>query len=94
MKLLTAKSNHPNKQIFSLENLVIAERSGQPLQDILDGKDMLNPIEVKKHVVSDKPRSGANGIPYMEKEFSVWRGSQRVKAARIAGYTHIEGVII
>ena len=70
MKLLTAKANHPNKQIFSLENLVIAERSGQPLQDILDGKDMLNPIEVKKHVVSDKPRSGANGIPYLEKEFS------------------------
>ena len=94
MKLLTANANHPNKQIFSLENLVIAERSGQPLQDILDGKDMLNPIEVKKHVVSDKPRSGANGIPYLEKEFSVWRGSQRVKAARIAGYTHIEGVII
>ena len=55
---------------------------------------MLNPIEVKKHVVSDKPRGGANGIPYLEKEFSVWRGSQRVKAARIAGYTHIEGVII
>ena len=50
--------------------------------------------QVKKHVVSDKPRSGANGIPYLEKEFSVWRGSQRVKAARIAGYTHIEGVII
>ena len=94
MKLMSAKPNHTNKQIFSLENLVIAERSGQPLQDILDGKDMLNPIEVKKHAVSDKPRSGANGIPYLEKEFSVWRGSQRVKAARIAGYTHIEGVII
>ena len=94
MKLLTAKANHPNKKTFSLDNLVYAKRSGQPLQDILDGKDMLNPIEVKKHVVSDKPRGGANGIPYLEKEFSVWRGSQRVKAARIAGYTHIEGVII
>jgi len=94
MKLLTAKANHPNKQIFSLEKLVIAERSGQPLQDILDGKDMLNPIEVKKHVVSNTPRGGANGMPYLEKEFSVWRGSQRVKAARIAGYTHIEGIII
>ena len=94
MKLLTAKANHPNKQIFSLENLVIAERSGQPLQDILDGKDMLNPIEVKKHVVSNTSRGGANGVPYLEKEFSVWRGSQRVKAARIAGYTHIEGIII
>ena len=44
MKLLTAKANHPNKQIFSLENLVIAERSGQPLQDILDG------IKVSKQV--------------------------------------------
>ncbi len=94
MKLLTAKANHPNKKVFSLENLVYAKRSGQPLQDILDGNDMLNPIEVKKHIVSDTPRIGANGLPYQEKEFSVWRGSQRVKAAIIAGYTHIEGIMV
>jgi len=34
------------------------------------------------------------GIPYIEKNYSVWRGSQRVQAAKQLGYTHIEGVII
>ena len=52
------------------------------------------PIEVLKHKISDKPRYGVGGVPYIEKEFSVWRGSQRVKAAIELGYTHIEGVII
>ena len=65
-----------------------------PLPELLNGEELQNPIEVKKHIVSDTPRIGANGLPYQEKEFSVWRGSQRVKAAIIAGYTHIEGIMV
>ena len=34
------------------------------------------------------------GIPYIEKRYSVKKGSQRVAAAKKLGYTHIEGVII
>jgi hypothetical protein len=37
---------------------------------------------------------GANGTPYIEKQYSVFKGSQRVKAALQLGYTHIEGIII
>ena len=55
---------------------------------------MLNPIEVKKHTYSLSPRKGVGGVPYTEKKYSVWRGSQRVQAAIKLGYTHIEGVII
>ena len=47
--------------------------------------------------ISDKPRNGVNGVPYLEKQFSVWRGSQRCTCTcKIwqLGYTHIEGVII
>tara|TARA_A100001011_G_scaffold347906_1_gene385352 strand:+ start:927 stop:1136 length:210 start_codon:yes stop_codon:yes gene_type:complete len=65
-----------------------------PLPELLKGEDMQTPIEVMKHEVSDTPRYGVNGVPYIEKEFSVWRGSQRVKAAIQLGYTHIEGIII
>ena len=53
-----------------------------------------NPIEVKKHEISNEPRYGVNGVPYIEKEYSVWRGSQRVQAAKQLGYTHIEAVVI
>jgi hypothetical protein len=65
-----------------------------PLKEILNGEELQNPIEVKEHVVSDVPRYGVMGIPYIEKNYSVWRGSQRVQAAKQLGYTHIEGVII
>jgi len=30
----------------------------------------------------------------LEKEYSVFRGSQRVQAAKELGYTHIEAIII
>ena len=59
-----------------------------PLPELLNGEELQNPIEVMKHKVSDKPRYGA-GVPYNEKEYSVWRG-QRVQAAKQLGYTHIE----
>jgi hypothetical protein len=37
---------------------------------------------------------GAQGIPYIEKRWSVYKGNQRLQAAKQLGYTHIEGIII
>ena len=65
-----------------------------PLPELLNGEDMQNPIEVRQHTYSLTPRKGVGGKPYAEKEFSVFRGSQRVQAAIRMGYTHIEGVVI
>tara|TARA_B100000073_G_scaffold319312_1_gene298109 strand:- start:385 stop:600 length:216 start_codon:yes stop_codon:yes gene_type:complete len=65
-----------------------------PLPELLNGEQLINPIEVQEHILSEVPRYGAMGIPYIEKQYSVWRGSQRVQAAKQLGYTHIEGVII
>ncbi len=93
MKLLKAKQDNPKKIILEISSLTHI-KSMTPLPELLNGEDMQNPIEVLKHKISDKPRYGVGGVPYIEKEFSVWRGSQRVKAALELGYTHIEGVII
>ena len=93
MKLLTAKQKIPNKIPISLKDLIYI-KSMTPLKELLDGESLNYPIEVKEHIVSEVPRYGAMGVPYIEKEFSVWRGSQRVQAAIKLGYTHIEGVII
>jgi len=65
-----------------------------PLPELLDGEELINPIEVQEHIISEVPRYGAMGIPYIEKQYSVWKGSQRVQAAKQMGYTHIQGVII
>jgi len=65
-----------------------------PLPELLNGEDMQNPIEVRKHTYSLTPRQGVNGVAYAEKQYSVFRGSQRVQAAIKLGYTHIEGVIL
>jgi len=55
---------------------------------------MIDPIQIVKHTVNDVSRMGANGVPYIEKQYSVFKGSQRIKAALELGYTHIEGIII
>lgn len=65
-----------------------------PLQELLNGEDMNEPIQVIKHTISDVSRVGANGMPYIEKQYSVFKGSQRIKAALELGYTHIEGIIV
>ena len=93
MKLLKAKLTNPKKIILEISNLVYI-KSMTPLPELLNGEELQNPIEVMKHKVSDKPRKGAGGVPYNEKEYSVWRGSQRVQAAKQLGYTHIEGIVI
>ena len=93
MKLLKSQRQVPKKKIFQISDLTYI-KSMTPLPELLKGEELINPIEVMKHAVSKTPRYGAGGKPYTEKEFSVWRGSQRVKAAIELGYTHIEGVII
>ena len=93
MKLLKAKQKNLKKINIPLEGLTYI-KSMPPLKELLDGEELQNPIEVKEHIVSEVPRYGPMGIPYIEKEYSVWKGSQRVQAAKQLGYTHIEGVIV
>tara|TARA_A100001037_G_C14829199_1_gene491276 strand:+ start:236 stop:520 length:285 start_codon:yes stop_codon:yes gene_type:complete len=92
MKLLKAKSG--SKKIVLEINKIHYIKTMTPLQQLLDGEDMQNPIEVRKHTYSLTPRKGVNGVPYSEKRYSVFRGSQRVQAALKLGYTHIEGIVI
>ena len=93
MKLLTASQQNPKKIKIDLSNLTYI-KSMRPLFELLEGEGLKNPIEVRKHTVSKTPRYGVNGEPYFEKEYSVFRGSQRVQAAKELGYTHIEAVVI
>jgi len=93
MKLLKAKAKVKNKISVEIDSIQYI-KSMTPLPELLEGEELINPIEVKKHIISPVPRYGANGVPYEEKEFSVWRGSQRVKAAKQLGYTHIEAIVI
>ena len=90
--LLKAK-NGDNKIELEISSLHYI-KTMTPLPELLSGEELQNPIEVLKHHISPTPRFGAGGVPYKEKKFSVWRGSQRVQAAIKLGYTHIEGVIV
>ena len=64
-------------------------------EDILEGAEMIDPIQVKKYSNSNvNERYGANGKIYRERIYGVWKGNQRVTAAIKLGYTHIEGIII
>ena len=85
--------NGTDKTVIDMSELQYI-KSMTPLKELLDGEELQNPIEVRKHIVSKQPRKGVNGTPYKEKEYSVFRGSQRVQAALKLGYTHIEGIII
>ena len=93
MKLLKAKAENQKKIILEI-NKIHYIKSMTPLPELLNGEDMQNPIEVRKHTYSLIPRKGVGGKAYAEKQYSVFRGSQRVQAAIKMGYTHIEGVII
>ena len=102
MKLLKAKTSHPKKQIFSISDLNFNhyyEKNNSKLvngaEDILNGAEMIDPIQVKKYSNSNVgERYGANGKIYRERVYGVWKGNQRVTAAIKLGYTHIEGIII
>ena len=93
MKLLKAQKQVPNKIILEI-NKIHYIKSMTPLPDLIHGKPLLNPIEVRQHHYSLQTRKGVGGKSYAEKQYSVFRGSQRVQAAIRMGYTHIEGVII
>ena len=102
MKLLKAKTSHPKKQIFQISDLNYNhyyEKNNSKLvngaEDILEGAEMIDPIQVKKYSNSNvNERYGANGKIYRERIYGVWKGNQRVTAAIKLGYTHIEGIII
>jgi hypothetical protein len=93
MKILKAQSLNPKKQIFQISDLTYIDRM-TPLKELLNGEDMIEPIEVMIHEQSKNLRLGANGVNFVEKKYSVWKGSQRIQAALQLGYTHIEGIII
>ena len=101
MKVLKAKTSHPKKQIFKISdlnyNLYYTNNNSKLVngaEDILEGAEMIDPIQIKKYTKSKTVRYGANGKIYREREYGVWKGNQRVTAAKKLGYTHIEGIIL
>ena len=56
--------------------------------------EMIEPIQINQHEISDTVRYGAVGTIYKEKKYSVVKGNQRVTLAKKLGYTHIEGIIL
>ena len=93
MRILKATKSYLNKQTFQISDLTFI-RTAIPLEEIIKGENMIEPIQIVKHTINDVSRMGANGTPYIEKSYSVFKGSQRIKAALQLGYTHIEGTII
>ena len=93
MKLLKAKADNQKKIILEI-NKIHFIKSMTPLPELLAGEESQNPIEVRQHSYSLTPRKGVGGKSYAEKQYSVFRGSQRVQAAMKLGYTHIEGIVI
>ena len=91
-KTLKAKTGD-NKIVLEIDRIHYI-KSMTPHKDILKGEKLINPIEVRQHHYSLTPRKGVNGVAYAEKQYSVFRGSQRVQAALKLGYTHIEGIVI
>jgi len=55
MKILKAQSLNPKKQIFQISDLTYIDRM-TPLKELLDGEDMIEPIEVMKHEQSKNLR--------------------------------------
>ena len=91
MKILKAKSLTLKKEIFQISDLAITQH-GFVLEDILNGAEMLNPIEV--HKCTNEGTYGALGRPYKKGLLKVMKGSQRVTTAMKLGYTHIEGIYV
>ena len=82
MKLLKAKQKHPKKKIFLISELSYV-KNGIMLQDILDGKEMLDCVEIEHDT-----------NPNYDEEYFVFKGSSRIEAAVKMGFTHIEGILI
>ena len=91
MKILKAKSSTLNTEIFQISDLAFVKH-GFILEDILNGADMIHPIEV--HRCTNKGTIGALGKEYKKNLLKVVKGSQRVTTAIKLGYTHIEGYYV
>ena len=91
MKILKSKLEATHIEIFEINNLAITKH-GFVLEDILNGAEMINPIEV--HVCTNEGTYGALGKKYKKDLLKVIKGSQRVTTAIKLGYTHIEGIYV
>ena len=98
MKTLKAKTSHPRKQILKISDLTYNQhyhkyniKLDQGVDKITDVMDQ--PIEVFRHKISKTPRMGVGGKTYIEKQYSVYKGGQRVTRAVQLGYTHIEAIV-
>jgi hypothetical protein len=97
MKILKSKQLHPKKKIFPIDELSYIkyyEENGVYLQELTKDFEMIEPIQINQHEISDTVRYGAVGTIYKEKKYSVVKGNQRVTLAKKLGYTHIEGIIL
>lgn len=97
MKILKSKQLHPKKKIFPIDELSYIkyyEEHGVYLQELSKDFEMIEPIQINQHEISDTVRYGAVGTIYKEKKYSVVKGNQRVTLAKKLGYTHIEGIIL
>ena len=100
IKVLRAKTSHPNKQTFLISDLTFIKKNPYPntLPEnkrnawLSDG--MNDPIEVIQHSISSTPRMGAGGSLYIEKRYSIKKGSSRINYAILNGYDAIEGIIV
>ena len=98
MKTLKAKISHPRKQILKISDLTYNQHYTKYNVQLDQGVDKINdimeqPIEVFKHEISKTPRMGVGGKTYIEKQYSVHKGGQRVTRAVQLGYTHIEAIV-
>ena len=100
IKTLKAKTSHPKKQTFLISDLTFIKKN--PYPNTLDenkrskwmSDGMNEPIEVIKHTISPVPRRGVGGTLYIEKQYSIKRGSSRINYALVNGYDAIEGIIV
>ena len=95
MKVLRAKEKRPNIHSFKISDLKI-QTSRAINDDVVQTGVMLHPIEIRdrRDMRTDNLRYGGAGALYVHKDYDVWRGNSRVKAAIDMGYTHIEGVFL
>ena len=92
MKILKAKTSHPKKKTILISDLVFIKKD--PLPALMNGEQMIDPIEIQQHEISPTIRYGAGGVIYKEKKYSTYKGSQRINAAIQLGFDAIEGIII
>jgi len=97
---LKAKTSHPKKQTFLISDLKFIKKNPYPNTLPIEERNtwmsdgMNDPIEVLKHDISPIPRRGAGGVTYIEKRYSVKKGSSRITYALENNYDAIEGIIV